>query len=212
MLKAFNYKWLLFTALILTIPLAGCGRARSLPQQESEHTIALPSITRPGGQAEDPYPGPADHLAQYYGTPPAAVLRVGNQEQVAALAAACWMQAGAEEPPSEVCSEDRDILTPQVFLPSGVELNGRLQFHIPVTPTAVAVFLMPVTPADVLEPPSGGTIRWPIREGQYITLENVTEQDLQLELAPGLNVLHVYAQWEGLGSVGYGFLVEAAAP
>ena len=71
---------------------------------------------------------------------------------------------------------------------------------------------MSVTPADVLEPPADGVILWPYHQGDAILLATEIEQDLQLELSPGLNVLYVNARWDGLGTAGFGFLLEARTP
>jgi hypothetical protein len=202
----------LLIALFLAAILVGCDLVRSISPGNSEHVIAFPAISGPAPAVPNPYPEPASNLAQFYGTPPLAVLTVGEQSQTAALAGACWMQIGSDGTPGETCLESSGILTPQGFLPSEVQFNGKLHLNLPLTPTAVGVYWIPVTPADVLEPPSDGTIRWPSREGRSTSLANEIEQDLQLELDPGLNVIHIYAQWEGLGSAGYGFLVEARVP
>jgi hypothetical protein len=202
----------LLTGLFLAAFLVGCDRVRSLSPGNSEHVIAFPAISGSSASAPDPYPEPADDLAGYYGTPPLAVLTVGEQSQTAVLAGACWMQVGSDGTLGEACLESNGILTPQGFLPSEVQFNGKLHLNLPLTPTAVSAYWIPVTPADVMEPPSEGTIRWPTREGRSTILENKIEQDLQFELEPGLNVIHIYVQWEGLGSAGYGFLVEARTP
>jgi hypothetical protein len=202
----------LLTGLFLAAFLVGCERVRSLSPGNSEHVIAFPAISGPAPGVANPYPEPAGDLAPYYGTPPLAVLTVGEQSQTAALTGACWMQIGSDGTAGEACLDSTGILTPQGFLPSEVQFNGKLHLNLPLTPTAVSAYWIPVTPADVMEPPSEGTIRWPSREGRSINLANEIEQDLQLELDPGLNVIHIYAQWEGLGSAGYGFLVEARVP
>ena len=202
----------LLIGLFLAAFLMGCDRVRSLSPGNSEHVIAFPAISGPAPSAPNPYPEPAGDLAQFYGTPPLAVLTVGEQSQTAALAGACWMQIGSDGTPGEACLDSTGILTPQGFLPSEVQFNGKLDLNLPLTPTAVSAYWIPVTPADVMEPPSDGTIRWPSREGRSTILANEIEQDLQIELDPGLNVIHIFVQWEGLGSAGYGFLVEARAP
>jgi hypothetical protein len=202
----------LLIALFLGAFLVGCDRVRSLSPGNTEHVIAFPAISGPATGAPNPYPEPASDLAGYYGTPPLAVLQVGEQSQTAALAGACWMQIGSDGTPGEACLDSSGILTPQGFLPSEVQFNGKLHLNLPLTPTAVSAYWNPVTPADVMEPPSEGTIRWPSQEGRSIILANEIEQDFQLELDPGLNVIHIYVQWEGLGSAGYGFLVEARVP
>jgi hypothetical protein len=212
MLRVSSSKRMIIMTFFLSALLVSCERVRSFSPGDSQHVIAFPSVSKPDVQFEDPYPAPDDGLSQFYGTPPQAVLQVGGHEQTAAMASTCWVHTGSEGQPEEKCQEARDILTPQVFLPGEIQFTGQLRFNIPLKPTAVGVFLMPVIPTDVLEPPSEGIIRWQVKEGNYISLANEIEQDLQLELESGLNVLHVYAQWEGLGSVGYGFLIEAKKP
>lgn len=174
--------------------------------------LSLPAVSGAGDAPGDPYPSPTLDLTQYYGTPPLAVLNTDQGEQVAALGSTCWTQELRNGLPVEACLESPGISTPQTFLPVQAQFSGRLRLPLPIPPSGVSVFLMPVTPADVLQPPADGIILWPYREGDAIPLSNEIEQDLQLELSPGLNVLYVNARWDGLGSAGYGFLLEANAP
>ena len=160
----------------------------------------------------DPYPEPASDLSQYFGSPPPAVLQVGQAEQVAALGATCWTQELQSGVPVESCLDSPGIPTPQTFLPVETQFAGKLRLPIPILPAGVSVFHTPVSPADILEPPANGMILWPYREGQTSYLLNQVEQDFQLELSPGLNVVYIHARWDGLGSAGYGFLVEARTP
>lgn len=174
--------------------------------------LALPAVSGGGEVKGDPYPEPASDLSQYYGNPPPAVLQVGQTEQVAALGATCWFQENQAGVPVESCQDSQGIPTPQTFLPVELQFSGRLRLDLPIDPDSVSVFHMPVSPADLLQPPADGLILWPFREGHIAYLSNQVEQDFQLELSPGLNVVYIDARWEGLGSAGYGFLVEAITP
>lgn len=174
--------------------------------------VALPAVSGGGGVMGDPYPEPASDLSQYYGSPPPAVLQVGQAEQVGALGATCWTQEMRAGVPVESCLDSPGMPTPQTFLPVDLQFSGTLRLHLPIDPDSVSVFHMPVSPADLLQPPADGLILWPYREGQITYLSNQVEQEFQLELSPGLNVVYINARWDGLGSAGYGFLVEAITP
>jgi hypothetical protein len=203
---------ILLIALFLLIILVACDRITTISPGTSEHVIAFPAISGQGSPLQNPYPEPEDSMAQYYGAPLPAVLVVGDQEQIAAIGSSCWTQVSGEGTPVEACLESPGIPTPQVFLPGEISFRGRLRLPLPYPPASLSVYSMQVTPADTLQPPADGTILWPYREGQTITLANDIEQDLQLELEPGLTVLYINARWEGLGSVGYGFLVDVVTP
>jgi hypothetical protein len=200
-----------FIFLSLLFLLAGCG-GRASSGDEAAYVIALPVVPGAGAEPGDPYPAPATDLAQFYGAPPPAQLRTAQGEQVAAVGSTCWTQELVDGAPVESCLENPGIPTPQTFLPVDTQFTGRLHLPLPIPPAGVSLFLMPVTPADVLEPPTDGVILWPYREGDAIPLSTEIEQDLQLELSPGLHVLYVNARWDGLGSAGFGFLLEARTP
>jgi hypothetical protein len=197
--------------LILTLFLAGCEQKRA-SESKTEFVVALPAVSAGGDASNNPYPAPASDLAQYYGTPPLAALKATQGEQVAALGSTCWTQELQDGTPVESCLDSPGIPTPQTFLPVETQFIGRLRLPLPIPPAGVSIIHMPVSPADVLEPPAGGIILWPYREGNTILLSTEVEQDLQLELSPGLNVLYVNVRWDGLGSAGYGFLLEARTP
>lgn len=206
-----NLKNIITLISILIVLLAGCGK-KTTTSNEADFVLALPAVSAGGEASGDPYPAPAPDLTKYYGTPPLAVLQSAQGEQVAALGSTCWMQGLQDGSPAETCQDSPGIPTPQTFLPVGTQFGGHLSLPLPIPPAGVSIIHMPVSPADVLESPAGGIILWPYQEGDTILLSNEVEQDLQLELSPGLNVLYVNARWDGLGSVGYGFLLEARAP
>jgi hypothetical protein len=202
-------QWVVWSILIIL--LAGCGK-RTAPGDGAAFVIALPAVSAERDALADPYPAPDPDLAQYYGTPPPAVLQAAQGEQVAALGATCWTQELRDSAPVESCLDSPGIPTPQTFLPVEALFTGRLRLLLPIPPAGVSIFHMPVSPADVLEPPAEGVILWPYREGETVLLPNQIEQELQLDLSPGLNVLYVNTRWDGLGSAGYGFLLEARTP
>lgn len=212
MLLVVYLKRTLFIALFAAAFLVSCEREKSLNPGGSENVIAFPALSSSDNLLQNPYPAPSEDLAQYYGTPPPAVLTTGEQAQTAALGSYCWIQEPDEGSNAEACLDSPGITTPQLFLAGEVQFMGRLRLPIPIPPASLSIYSMPVTPADVMQPPSDATILWSYLEGQTVTLVNEIEQELKLELQPGLNVLYVDARWEGLGSVGYGFLVDAVAP
>lgn len=201
----------IFLSIILTLFLAGCGQNQA-SENGAEFVLALPAVSAGGDASTNPYPAPALDLTQYYGTPPLATLKTTQGEQVAALGSTCWIQQLQDGSPVETCQDSPGIPTPQTFLPVETQFTGSLRLPLPIPPAGVSIVHMPVSPADVLEPPAGGIILWPYQEGETILLSNEVEQDLQLELSPGLNVVYVNARWDGLGSAGYGFLLEAKTP
>ena len=197
--------------LFLILLLTGCG-GRASSGDETAYVIALPVLSAAGSEPGDPYPAPETDLAQFYGAPPPAELHTAQGGQVAALGSTCWTQELVDGAPVENCLENPGIPTPQTFLPVDTQFSGRLRLPLPIPPAGISIFLMSVTPADVLEPPADDVILWPYRQGDAILLATEIEQDLQLELSPGLNVLYVNARWDGLGTAGFGFLLEARTP
>ncbi|MFO7622764.1 MAG: hypothetical protein R6V73_00295 [Anaerolineales bacterium] len=200
-----------FIFIFLILLLTGCG-GRASSGDETAYVIALPVVPGAGTGPGDPYPAPLPDLTQYYGAPLPAVLQTTQGEQMAALGSSCWTQELVDGAPVENCLENPGIPTPQTFLPVDTQFSGRLRLPLPIPPAGISIFVMPVTSADVLEPPADGVILWPYREGDAILLSTEIEQDLQLELNPGLNVLYVNARWDGLGAAGFGFLLEARTP
>jgi hypothetical protein len=208
MKKLKDKTWLIVIPIIL---LGACAKMPT-PGEGGAYIIALPAISGEGKAAGDPYPQPASELEQYYDTPPQAILKVDQGEQVAALGSYCWTQEVRNGAPVEKCLDRQGIPTPQTFLPVNHQFTARLRLLLPVKPAGVSLFYMPVYPADALGPPADEIILWPYREGETIFLSNIIEQDLELELNPGLNVLYVNARWDDLGSVDYGFLLEVKGP
>jgi Tol biopolymer transport system component len=67
---------------------------------------------------------------------------------------------------------------------------------------------IPVSPDDQMATDIDGMRWWPPNPGEQFDLPLEAPHELELSLAPGLYVLSVFAQWQDIGDVNYGFLVE----
>jgi hypothetical protein len=90
-------------------------------------------------------------------------------------------------------------------------LAGRLSLRYTTPPTQLSLGWYPVTWADV-ERRGDDWIAWPLRQGRERALQPALQQDVSIDLYPGLNVVIVFGGWGQLADAMYALLVEVGGP
>ena len=137
--------------------------------------------------------------------PPAAVLQIGEQEQVSGIGSYCW-KAPSEE--VGICADAIGIptspdamVTESPFVP---------QFINPIS-TPLDSLMLSITPVqleDRMLTEVGGMYWWPPNPEEQTNLHLAPPYETELSLDPGLYLLNYFAQWQEFGDASYGFLVE----
>ncbi|HEX6305359.1 MAG TPA: hypothetical protein VFZ76_14290 [Anaerolineales bacterium] len=138
------------------------------------------------------------------GKPPAAIMTIDEEEQVAGVGTYCWPQPQGPA----LCADAMGIPTAQE--PLSIDAPFTANFEIPVNrgPTVVRLTVIPVGPESEMSMQAGGYRWWQPQPGESMDLqaENLPEADLDLE--PGLYVLNLFVSWQNFGDASYGFLVQ----
>jgi len=154
-------------------------------------------------------PSPSQDLSAFYGnSPPAAILIVGEQEQVAAVGTSTWTLEKKGQEQTSVHGDAFALLTPSEPLPVPASFTAVLRLPITASPSTLWYALKPIT--DTIIRMSGQeTTSWQVAFGQPGTsLDLKPEQEISLSLQPGQYLLEVYASWADLGTADYGFFLE----
>jgi hypothetical protein len=138
-------------------------------------------------------------------TPPAATLSVGDQQQSAGIGTYCWPDPAAG---LAVCADTIGIPTAQDPLIAESPLSANLILPVEESPDILTLTVLPVTQDDELDLTVTEWRWWEYSQGEGYSLSLDSQQEIELELEPGLYVLSVFVQWEDLGDVMYGFLVD----
>ena len=157
-------------------------------------------------------PSPSPDLSAFYGNrPPAAILIVGEQEQVAAVGTSTWTLEKKGQEQTTVHGDAFALLTPSDPLPVPASFITTLRLPIPTTPSTLWYTIKPVTD-DISRTSRQESTSWQAAFGQPGTsLDLKPEQEISLSLEPGQYLLEVYASWPELGSADYGFFLEVQA-
>jgi hypothetical protein len=136
-------------------------------------------------------------------------MTIGDQAQVAGIGTYCWNTDPASGQGIGLCVDKLGIMTPLEAL---VVAPGPVmaQFHLPLdrAPSLISLQVMPANgePQTFAEE---GIQAWRPEFGEGMALPLEIEPSVTLELEPGLHVLALFVQWEGVGDVMYGFLLQA---
>jgi hypothetical protein len=135
-------------------------------------------------------------------------MTVGDQAQEAGIGTYCWNDNPAGGQGIGLCVDMIGIMTPlePLVLPAG---EFTAQFHLPLetAPTTAVLEVMPSTGQST--PIEGQNIQaWQPQPGERLDVPLEVEPSVALNLEPGLHILALFAQWEGIGDVMYGFLVQ----
>lgn len=138
------------------------------------------------------------------GKPPAAIMTVGDEEQVAGVGTYCWPQPQGPD----LCADALGIPTAQEALSVSAPFSAHFEIPVNRGPTAVRLTVIPVGPESEMAMQAGGYRWWEPQPGESFDLpaENLPQANLDLE--PGLYVLSLFVSWRDFGDASYGFLVE----
>ncbi|VVB97107.1 Uncharacterised protein [uncultured archaeon] len=135
--------------------------------------------------------------------PPPAILAIGGKEQISGIGTYCWNEALRS-----TCADYEGIPTPEEPLNSSPQIAAHLSLPIKTSPQELRLQVIQVTKNDSIESHSQGQLVWRPGVGKDFTLPLESEQDVNLTLDPGLNVIVVFPRWKEEGSASYGFLVK----
>jgi hypothetical protein len=137
--------------------------------------------------------------------PPPAVLVVDGQEQISGLGSYCWSDP---EEGVALCADMLGIITPEN--PMDVPASFTALFHLSPEeePGELVLRAIPVSAEDEILPSGEDWRAWPGAPGDLYTLPLERAPEIELNLAPGMYVLNLFARWEDWGDVSYGFLVK----
>jgi hypothetical protein len=102
------------------------------------------------------------------------------------------------------------VPTLQEPLQADTPFLARFEFPLP-DPSELQLLAVPVSADDELDGPAGEYRWWEPKSGEPYPLPIEMTPEMDLSLDAGLYVLRVFARWEGVGDVLYGFLVEVTS-
>jgi hypothetical protein len=141
------------------------------------------------------------------GEPPVAIMKIGEDEQVSGIGSYCWP---TEDEGVGMCADTIGI--PSSPDPIQVESPFTARFTIShsTTPDTMVLAITPLDAEDRMETEVGGMAWWSPVPTDQSNKQLSPPYEIELELEPGLHLLNVFAQWQELGDVSYGFLVEVS--
>ena len=168
-----------------------------VPSPSAPQTPALsPTSTSAGTPSAEPE----------FDAPPPATLTIDGAQQLSGIGTSCWstVDLGA------ICADYFGVPTPADPLLASSSITATLQLAVQTPPTSLSLAVFAVSPETDLLPDNPDSASWPF-PGEYdlsreLRLESRTQFELALD--PGLYVFSIFAAWEHLGDVNYGFLVE----
>jgi Tol biopolymer transport system component len=137
--------------------------------------------------------------------PPSALLMIGDQEQSAGIGSYCWPDNTTGV---ALCLDKVGLPTATESLQVTGPFTTQFSILFPDPPDTFSLTAIPVTFEDQMESDSEGMRWWSPMPGDSFDLPLMPPHQLELNLEPGLYVLSVFAQWQDIGDVRYGFLVE----
>jgi hypothetical protein len=170
-------------------------------------TQAVPSASPATATAALPAPTPVE-ISSFYGTPLPATLEIQDQMQTAGVGDYTWIKSRTGEVIEQIHADAFALITPSAPLPVPRSFVARLRLPYPLTPDSLRLTVFPIGDGDIQAERGGLFLRWNPENGKQHPLERQPKQEVSLSLAPGMHVLEVYAEWQDLGGVSYGFLLE----
>jgi hypothetical protein len=174
------------------------------PAVTASSTAAQPAASATPSPAAPPtiVPLPGD------GQPPPGTLIVAGQEQIAGIGSYCWPTEMAGGQVVGLCADKLGIITPlePLLVPAG-PFTARFRLPLDQAPSVLSLNLMPAA-GEPSQFPEDGTQAWEPKFDDQRDVPLALEPAIVLDLAPGLHVLALFVQWEGVGDVLYGFLVQ----
>ena len=138
-------------------------------------------------------------------SPPPAMLEINGVTQTSAIGTYCWSEIGK----GGGCADMVGIPTPAEALVISSPITALLRLPIDTSPSVLLFTIIHVTEKDEMQGNAGGYRWWSYEaEGRRLELPSQSQQEIQIELDPGLYVWEIQVWWDGKGDVIYGFLVE----
>jgi Tol biopolymer transport system component len=137
--------------------------------------------------------------------PPTAILTIGDQRQPAGIGSYCWPDTTAG---MALCLDKVGLPTASEPLQVSGPFVTQLSIPLSDKPDILSLTTIPVTYEEQMDLDAEGMRWWPPKPGDSFDLPLAPPHQLELNLEPGLYVLSVFAQWQDIGDVLYGFLVE----
>lgn len=141
--------------------------------------------------------------------PPPAVLQINGVDQVSGVGTFCWSDPAGG---TGLCLDKIGI--PTSSEPVAVESPFIIRFinPLPEPPHILSLSTILVSTEDRMSEELDGMYWWPPGPGEQFDLPLEAPHQIELSLEPGLHVLNIFSQWQDLGDVSYGFLVEVSSP
>jgi hypothetical protein len=197
-LKARSSYFFLVLVIIATAFVSACDRiTNALGRATPTADLGLTTSDEPPTATITPDP--------YLGLPPAASFQIDAQTQVSGIGSYCWPGVAGQ---FSACADAIGIPTAQEPIRGETILTATLELPLEDPPTELQMRVEAVTEADEMEETARGLRWWPPKPVDPIQLPPETATAIPLSLEPGLYVISVFARWEGVGDVIYGFLVE----
>ena len=134
-------------------------------------------------------------------SPPPTMLEINGVTQTSAIGTYCWSGGG--------CADMIGIPTPMEALQISSPITADLRLPIDTSPSVLLFTIIHVTEKDEMQGNAGGYRWWNYEaEGRRLELPLRSQQEIQIDLDPGLYVWKIQVWWDGKGDVIYGFLVE----
>ncbi|MBW6518837.1 MAG: hypothetical protein K0A89_10095 [ANME-2 cluster archaeon] len=143
--------------------------------------------------------------------PPPSILKINGNEQTSGIGSYCWK---VENETYSICGDTIGIITPAepLFTMSPFTAHLILPLQEPLEELGFSVTR--VTDEDELREAVNETRAWRLQgkwgDSNMLPLER--EPEINLSLEPGLYVLNIFVEWEEIGDVSYGFLVQVNNP
>ena len=135
--------------------------------------------------------------------PPPATLEINGQEQTSGIGTYCWESGGLG-----LCADMVGIPTAQEPMLVGSPFSARFSLAIPGSPETLSLLVIPVAPEDQVLSDARDWRWWPHQAWSNHELPLEQQPEIELSLEPGLYVLSLFASWQELGDVTYGFLLK----
>ena len=191
--------------LLVSLAAAACGALVAPTPTATLTVLPTPKATRPPPTAT-PLTAPGSIR------PPTADLTINGQAQTSAIGTYCWRDLDSAGTGVGLCVDMIGIMTPAepLFVPAGPFLA---EFSLPLDepPTSAALWVYPA--AAAFSPISGtDTLAWQpaLTDPAAVPLE--FNPSVSLDLADGVYVIALFVQWQDVGDVMYGFLVQVGEP
>ncbi len=197
----------LLISLVSVLAFVACEQAGTTDQPTPTVTAtALPGATATATATTVP-PTPTATPGFGMPKPPPATLTIAGQMQTSGIGTYCWKNASGVG----LCADYVGIVTPKT--PLVIQSPAKAAIRLPLTeaPTQFALEAQLVTQSDEMIGAKPDERIWnpvPGPDWQKISTKLVAEQEIELNLMPGLYVLKTFTVWSGYGDVSYGFLVE----